>query len=47
VGSSKIVFECVFFYATGCNLTGFGRHDNEINARGRETRRTQTDSPCE
>jgi hypothetical protein len=46
-GISCKYFCVVFFMPQGDNLAGFGRHDNEINAEGREIKRTLTVSPCE
>jgi hypothetical protein len=47
LGGFSCISVCAFFIPQGDNLAGFGRHDNEINARGREIKRTLTVSPCE
>jgi len=37
-----------FFIPQGVNLTGFGRHNKDINARGRELKKKLLIvSPCE
>ena len=40
LGVLSFKYFCVFFFIPqGVNLTGFGRHNKDINARGRELKK--------